>query len=114
MTLLRLTWLALTLPGIVETFRLMLAARRTYRVARANSTDPVDWELACHVIWTEGVRLVKQLLVLVGVCLSFIEIADPWRVESRNAVFVAVSLLLLLNSERDLAFRRKLRRAELP
>jgi len=110
LTLLRLTWLGLTLPGIVETFRVLLATRRTYRVARVNSTDPRDWELACHVIWTEGVRLVKQLLALAGVAMTYLP--EPWRVESRNAAFVAISLLLLLNSERDLAFRRKLRRAE--
>ena len=103
-------WLLLALPGVVETFRLLLAARRTYRAARQLSTDPRDWDIACHDLWTERVRLAKQLLCTAGVCLSFVNLPEAWRVESRNLVFVALGLLLLLNSERDLAFRRRVRR----
>lgn len=105
-----LIWVLLALPGMVETFRLMLAAGETYRIARANSTDPRDWELACHDLWTERVRVVKQVLILAGVCLSFVNLPDAWRIESRNLAFVLLGLLLLANSERDLWFRRRVRR----
>ena len=104
-------WTTLAALGTIETFRLLLAAARTCRLTRAaHSRDPRYLELACHDLWTERVRLAKQLLVLAGVCLSFVPLAEPYRVESRNLVFVLIGLLLLVNSERDLWLRRQARR----
>lgn len=113
MRALDLLWLLLTLPGLLATWLLFRERLRIYRLARRHSLDERDWELACHDLRREGMRVGKQILLTAGVCVGLWG-RVAWVFETRSVIFVAVAMTLLAVSVYDLSYTRRARQFPLP
>jgi hypothetical protein len=100
-----LVWMSLSLPGLAATGLLFRQRLRIYRLARRHSKDEGDWDLACHDLRREGLRVIQHVMLTAGVWLV-LGGRVPWVFEARSAVLVAVGLLLLAVSIYDLMYTR--------
>jgi hypothetical protein len=107
-----IVWMSLTLPGLLATGLLFRQRLRIYRLARRHSKDVGDWELACHDLRREGLRVIKQVLLTAGVWLVLWG-RVPWVFEVRSAILGVVALLLLAVSIYDLMYTKKVGRLPL-